>query len=89
MTALAEHRRRQRARGLRRVELRASEEDAGLLRAAASALLDPAQSSAARHWLRSRFAAPPATDLKTLLENAPLDDIDLARPHDTGREPDL
>jgi hypothetical protein len=86
MNAVAEHRRRQNARGLRRVELRASEEDAALLRAAASALLDPARSPAARRWLQARFASPPAADLKALLENAPLDDIDLARPHDIGRD---
>jgi hypothetical protein len=86
VNAVTEHRRRRRAQGLKRVEVQAADADAGLLRAVAAALADPARAPAARRWLRTRFLPPPATDLKALLESAPLDGIDLERSRDTGRD---
>jgi hypothetical protein len=86
-TALAEHRRRQRARGMQRLEVQVRGEDAPLLRAAAAALADPARVAEARALLR-RLA--PAPGLKALIEAAPpLDDLDLERSRDTGRPVEL
>jgi hypothetical protein len=87
--ALSEHRRRQRARGLRRLELQVTAADAPLLRAVAAALADPARAEAARRALRERFPAPAAPSLKALLEAAPLDDLPLDRTPDPGRAVEL
>lgn len=46
-SAVAEHRRRLRGRGLRRVEVQVRGEDAPLVRAVAAALADPARAAAA------------------------------------------
>jgi hypothetical protein len=81
---LAAHRRRQRSRGLQRVEVQVRVEDAALIRAVVAALADPVRGEEARASLRDRFAPRPG--LKALLEAAPLDGIDLERPRDTGRE---
>ncbi|WP_203072572.1 hypothetical protein [Falsiroseomonas ponticola] len=81
---LAAHRRRQRSRGLQRLEVQVRVEDAALVRAIVAALADPAQAEAVRASLTDRFAPRPG--LKALLEDAPLDGIDLDRPRDTGRE---
>jgi hypothetical protein len=85
--ALSEHRRRQRALGLRRVEVQVPEGDAPLVRAVAAALSDPTRAGAIRAVLRERFA--PGPSLKTLLEAAPLEGIPLDRASDTGRAVDL
>lgn len=81
---LAAHRRRQRSRGLQRLEVQVRVEDAALVRAIVAALADPAQAEAVRASLHDRFAPRPS--LKALLEAAPLDGIDLDRPRDMGRE---
>jgi len=86
MNAVAEHRRRLRIRGLKRVELQAPELDAPLLRAIAAALADPTRATDVRRALRAQFTPPPARDFKALLEAAPLDGIELDRPRDTGRD---
>ncbi len=83
-TPLAAHRRRQRSRGLQRLEVQVRVEDAALIRAVVAALADPVQGEQARASLRDRFAPQPG--LKALLEAAPLDDIDLTRSPDMGRE---
>lgn len=88
-SAVAEHRRRLRSRGLQRVEVQVRGEDASLVRAVAAALTDPDQASEARALLRSRFGPEPTRSLKDLLAAAPLDDIDLTRSRDTGRAVDL
>jgi hypothetical protein len=85
--ALADHRRRQRSRGFRRLELLARDDDAALLRAVAAALADPAQAAVARAHLLARFA--PAVGLKALLGGAPLDGLDLDRPREGDRDIDL
>lgn len=83
--ALAEHRQRQRARGLKRLELQIAAEDAPLLRAVAAALADPARGPEARRVLHDRFGAAHRASLKALLAAAPLDDVPLDRDPDTGR----
>lgn len=87
--ALSDHRRRQRARGLRRLELQVPEADAALLRAVASALTDPARASEARRTLREHFPETATPSLKALLESAPLEGVPLDRASDPGRQIDL
>jgi hypothetical protein len=88
-SALAEHRRRLRSRGLQRLEVQVRREDAPLLRAVAAALADPERAAEARALLRGRFAPAPARSLKELLAAAPLDGIALDRSRDLGRALDL
>ena len=88
-SAVAEHRRRLRSRGLQRIEVQVRGEDAPLVRAVAAALADPDQANEARALLRRRFGPAPTRSLKDLLAAAPLDDIDLTRSRDTGRPVDL
>jgi hypothetical protein len=88
-SALAEHRRRLRSRGLQRVEVQVRGDDAALLRAVAAALTDPEQAGEARALLQRRFGPQPTRSLKDLLAAAPLDDIDLTRPRDPGRAIEL
>jgi hypothetical protein len=88
-SAVAEHRRRLRGRGLRRVEVQVRGEDAPLVRAVAAALADPERAAEARALLRGRFAPASARSLKDLLASAPLDGVDLERSRDTGRAVEL
>ncbi len=88
-SAVAEHRKRLRSRGLQRVEMQVHGEDAPLLRAVAAALADPDRATEVRAVLRARFAPAPVRSLKELLAAAPLDGIDLDRPRDSGRIVDL
>lgn len=88
-SALTEHRRRQRSRGLQRLEIQVRSEDAALVRAVAAALADPNRASEARALLQRRFGPEPTRSLKDLLAAAPLDDIDLTRPRDLGRAVEL
>jgi len=84
-TSLAEHRRRLKERGLVRLEVRVRQTDVPLVREVAAALGDPSRAAAARQFLQRRFAPAPAEDLKALLAEAPLDDVDLERARDVGR----
>jgi hypothetical protein len=88
-SALAEHRRRLRSRGLQRVEVQVRGEDAPLVRAVAAALADPERAAEARALLRGRFAPAPTRSLKELLAAAPLDGVELDRSPDLGRAVDL
>jgi len=88
-SALVAHRKRLRGRGLQRLEVQVSGEDAPLVRAVAAALTDPDQASETRALLRSRFAPAPTRSLKDLLEAAPLGGIDLTRSREPGRAIDL
>ena len=87
--ALAAHRRRLKQRGLVRLEVRVSKDDAPLVRGVASALADPDREAAARALLRERFGAGRASGLKALLAALPVDGIDLDRRRDRGRDIDL
>ncbi len=82
---LSAHRRRQKQRGIMRLEVHVREDDAGLIRGVAKALSDPARATEARALLRERFGAQ-ATGLKQLLAAAPLEGIDLTRERDLGRD---
>ena len=86
---LARHRAQLARRGVVRVEVNVSRDDAGLVRSVAAALSDPGRQDAARALIRQRFGAPPPVGLKALLASAPLDDIDLERDRDVGRDVDL
>ncbi len=79
-------RKRRQRQGFVRVEVQVCKEDAGLVRAVASALGDPEREAAARAILREKIAPHPARGIKALLAAAPLEGIDLDRPHDFGRE---
>lgn len=79
-------RRRRRRRGFVRVEVQVRKEDAGLLRSIASALGDPAREAETRAVLRETVAPPRTGGLKALLEQAPLEGIELARPRDPDRD---
>jgi hypothetical protein len=87
--SLGRHRRRQRAKGIVRVEVQVAAEDAALLRAVAQVLNDPSRRDEARHLWRERFGVPLLHGRKALLAAAPLDDIDLSRSEDRARVIDL
>lgn len=85
-SSVAAHRRRQAARGLRRVEVLVPATDAALLRKVAAALTDPREATSTRVYLNQRFAPPPR-DFKAFLQSAPdFDLLDLTRSKDTGRD---
>jgi len=88
-SSLANHRARKAREGFVRVEINVRKEDAGLVRQVAAALSDPARQTAARALLRQRFAEPVGSSLKSLLASAPLEEIDLRRSRDLGRDVDL
>ena len=64
-------------------------EDAGLVRGVAGVLTDPERAAEARALLRAHFAPSSPKGLKALLASAPLEDIELDRPRNTGRDVDL
>ena len=83
--ALSAYRRRQKRRGVVRLEVHVRKDDAVLIRGVARALSDPARATEARSLLRDRFGAATAKGLKALLAAAPLEGVDLSREHDIGR----
>lgn len=85
-TALTEHRQRQRRQGSQRLEVQVRREDAALLRAVAAALLDPDRAAEGRLLLREHFAPASARSFKEFLLSAPLEELDLERSRDTGRD---
>ena len=89
LSPLARHRAQLVRRGFVRVEVNVSRDDAGLVRDVAAALSDPERQAATRTLIRQRFGAPAPVGLKALLASAPLDDIDLERDRDVGRDVDL
>jgi hypothetical protein len=85
-TPVTSYRDRMKRQGFVRVEVQVRKEDAGLVRDVASALGDPAREAETRVILRERIASARVGGFKALLAAAPLEGIDLARPHDFGRE---
>jgi hypothetical protein len=83
--SLSAYRRRQKQRGVMRLEVHVRKDDASLIRAVAKALSDPAHAAEARALLRERFGALQAKGFKELLAAAPLEGIDLTRERDRGR----
>lgn len=84
--AVRSYRRRQKKSGMVRVEVQVSQGDAALVRSVANALNDPGREWDARVLLQERFAAEAAKGLKALLAAAPLEDVDLSRDPDVGRD---
>jgi hypothetical protein len=83
---LSAYRRRQKQRGVLRLEVAVRKGDASLIRGVAKALSDPARAAETRALLRERFGALQAKGLKELLAAAPLEGIDLTRQRDLGRD---
>ena len=82
---VTEHRRRQRIRGLQRLEVQVRGEDAPLLRAIAAALTDPDRASDTRELLRQKFQSNAKVSFKALLSAAPLEGIEIVRSTETSR----
>ncbi len=87
--SVAKHRAERARQGFVRVEVNVRKEDAGLVRQVAAALSDPERQTATRTLLRQRFVEPAKLSLKALLASAPLEDIELDRVRDFGRDVDL
>ncbi len=86
--AIDSYRKRQRRRGLLRLEVQAPEADAPLLRELARVLRENSQEASEVRQVLRRALAPEAQEgrLKQLLEAAPLEGVDLSRPREFGRE---
>ena len=88
--AVQAYRQRLKERGWVRLEVQTSKEDAPLIRRITHALRsDPVRAAQLRQHLHRLIDPAPHADLKALLASAPLDDIDLSRRQDRGREVDL
>jgi hypothetical protein len=84
------HRQRLRVRGLQRVEVQASEDDAELIRSLARCLRDDERVAArVRRQLRATIKGKAVPSLKELLAAAPLEGVPLTRSRDRGRTADL
>ena len=79
-------RKRRQRQGHVRAEVQIRKEDASLVRDVATALVDPELEAETRAILREKIAAPRSGGLKAQLASAPLDEIDLERPRDVGRD---
>jgi hypothetical protein len=86
---LSVYRRRQKQRGIVRVEVSVRKEDAALVRDIVRALGDPERETKARSLLREHFADAGAKGLKDWLAAAPLEGIDLSRDKHINRDVDL
>jgi hypothetical protein len=80
------YRQRMKRMGLVRVEVQARKEDVALVRGVAAALADPAREAEIRAVLREVVASPAPGSLKALLAAAPLEDVNLERSRDLGRD---
>ncbi len=89
MKSLSAYRRRLKQRGVVRVEVHVSKNDAALVRSVARALSDPAVETETRALLLERFGAATAKGLIELLASAPLEGLDLTRKRDAGRKVEL
>jgi hypothetical protein len=72
-----------------RLAVHVRRDDASLVRGPVAALGDPARASETRTLLRERFGSEKTRGLKALLAGAPLEDVDLARVSDPGRDVEL
>lgn len=90
-SAVLKHRRSLKERGLQRVEVQASPDDAALLRSTARVLRgDTAEAARVRRLLREALGpAIGGMDLKELVESAPLEGVDLTRRADRPRDVEL
>lgn len=84
------HRQRLKVRGLQRVEVQASEDDAELIRSLARCLRDDDRVAArVRRQLRAAVKRKATTSLKALLVAAPLDGIRIVRSRERARSADV
>ena len=89
LSPVTQWRKRRQLQGFVRVEVQVRREDAVLVRDVATALVDPERETETRAILREKIAAPRPRGLKALLASAPLEEIDLERPRDFGRDATL
>lgn len=87
--AVNSFRKRLKRQGMARLEVNVRKDDATLVRNVVRALSNPEQEQTARALLREHFGSGHAEGLKALLAAAPLEDIDLSRERDLGRDIDL
>lgn len=84
--AVQVHRQRLKVRGLQRVEVQASEDDAELIRSLARCLRDDERIAArVRRQLRATMKGKTSPSLKELLAAAPLQGLRVTRSRDRGR----
>ena len=86
--ALDRYRSRMKGRGMVRLEVQVTNEDAPLVRAVAAALANPARRSEVRALLRDCFGPEPA-GFKTFIASVPLEGVRISRSRDRGRRVDL
>lgn len=82
-------RKRRERQGFVRLEVQVRKDDASLVREIAAALGDPEREAETRAILREKIVGRRTGGLKALLNAAPLDDIDLERQRDLGRDVSL
>ena len=87
--AINTFRKRLKQRGMARLEVNVRKDDVTLVRNVVRALSSPDQEQIARALLREHFGGRQAAGLKALLAAAPLEDINLSRERDFGRDVDL
>lgn len=87
--ALRNHRRRLKERGLRRVEVEATDADASLIRELARLLRAGGERAATARRILTNAIVLNEPGLKELLASAPLEGIRITRSRDTGRTIDL
>lgn len=84
------HRQRLKVRGLQRVEVQASEDDAELIRNLARCLRDDDRTAArVRRQLRATVKRKTTTSLKELLAAAPLEGVRIVRSRERARTADV
>ena len=84
------HRQRLKVRGLQRVEIQASEDDAELIRSLARCLRDDDRVAArVRRQLRATIKRKATPSLKQLLAAAPLEGVRIVRSRERPRSTDL
>ena len=82
-------RKRRERQGFVRLEVQVRKDDASLVREIAAALGDPEREVETRAILREKIVGRRTGGLKALLTAAPLDDIDIERQRDLGRDVSL
>lgn len=88
--AVRVHRQRLKVRGLQRVEVQASEDDAELIRSLARCLRDDDRVAArVRRQLRTTVGTKAVQSLKELLAAAPLEGIRIVRSRERARRADV
>ena len=87
--ALRNHRRRLKEKGLRRVEVEATDSDASLIKQLARLLRAGGEKAEEARQLLIEMTTPREPGLKELLASAPLEGIRIKRSRDTGRPIEL